>query len=144
MIIFSLNMLFFCLAVFLMFTNIQNNSLNNFNTHDILMSDSRDGSWFFFLVHGSFVFHISYDTIYYIDHTGPIDLVFQLIFSDNDSSIHVFLWMLRFGTCIAKETWPLDELAFSFAFFALNSCFTFSFVTVWFPLLFPFSRSFLL
>ena len=35
-------MLFLCLAVFLMFTNIQNNSLNNFNTHNILMSDSRD------------------------------------------------------------------------------------------------------
>ena len=35
---------------------------------------------------------------------------------DNDSSIHVFLWMLRFGLCVGKETWVLDELAFSFAF----------------------------
>ena len=49
---FQPKVLFLYLVVFLMmFTNIQNNSLNNFNTHYILMSDSRDK---YFNIHDSF------------------------------------------------------------------------------------------
>ena len=49
---FQPKVLFLYLVVFLMtFANIKNNSLNKFNTHNSLMSDSRDK---YFNIHDSF------------------------------------------------------------------------------------------